>query len=130
MKIFSLIIIILLISKTMASSLPDCSSDKEWHNCFGTYTFADGEKYVGEFKDGEFHGQGTYTFTDGENYVGGFKDGKRHGQGTYTYADRSIDRGYYLNGQLVSLICLDMGLKKGSESYGECVLKLIDKIEE
>lgn len=25
-----------------------------------TYTYPDGEKYVGEFKDGERHGQGTY----------------------------------------------------------------------
>ena len=27
----------------------------------GTYTWPDGEKYVGEFKDGEYDGQGTFT---------------------------------------------------------------------
>ncbi|SVD40958.1 uncharacterized protein METZ01_LOCUS393812, partial [marine metagenome] len=31
----------------------------------GTYTFADGDKYVGEYKDGKYHGQGTYTYADG-----------------------------------------------------------------
>ena len=47
----------------------------------GTYTYSDGEKYVGEYKDGKEHGQGTFTFPDGEKYVGEWKDGKKHGQG-------------------------------------------------
>ena len=34
-------------------------------NGYGTYTWANGNKYVGEFKDGNWHGQGTYTFADG-----------------------------------------------------------------
>ena len=54
---------------------------------FGTYTFASGSKYVGEFKDGKYSGQGTYTTTNGYTYVGEFKDGKRNGQGTATFAD-------------------------------------------
>ena len=31
----------------LASNLPACPSDKSayWHNCVGTYTFADGDKY-------------------------------------------------------------------------------------
>ena len=32
-------------------------------------------KYVGDYKDGKYHGQGTYTFADGRKYVGEFKDG-------------------------------------------------------
>ena len=53
---------------------------------YATITFANGDKYVGEFKDESFHGQGTFTYEDGE-YVGEFKDNKKHGQGTYTFAD-------------------------------------------
>jgi hypothetical protein len=53
---------------------------------YGTYTWASGDKYVGEFKDGIFYGQGTFTFPDGENYVGQWKDDQQHGQGTYTYS--------------------------------------------
>jgi hypothetical protein len=52
-----------------------------------TYTYADGGKYVGEFKDDMAHGQGTYTYANGEVYEGEWKDGKRNGQGTFTWAD-------------------------------------------
>jgi len=55
------------------------------NNGHGTNTWADGSKYVGEFKDGKGNGQGTYTFASGSKYVGEFKDGNKHGQGTYTY---------------------------------------------
>ena len=53
----------------------------------GTYTFPDGGKYVGEYKDGLPNGQGTETYPNGNKYVGEFKDGKYHGQGTYTWSD-------------------------------------------
>jgi hypothetical protein len=53
----------------------------------GTYTWANGQKYVGEWQEDKFHGQGTLTLADGRQYVGEFKDGQSHGQGTYTWAD-------------------------------------------
>ncbi|MDA1189803.1 MAG: hypothetical protein O2854_09045, partial [Chloroflexi bacterium] len=53
----------------------------------GTNIWPDGEKYVGELKDGKMHGQGTYTWPDGEEYVGEWKDGKQHGQGTNIWPD-------------------------------------------
>ena len=57
----------------------------------GTHTYGEeeweGEKYVGEYKDGKRNGQGTYTWTSGDKYVGEFKDDRKHGQGTYTYAN-------------------------------------------
>jgi hypothetical protein len=82
---------LLLLSSTEGWSLPPCGSpESTWTNCVGTYTFADGEKYVGEFKDGKYHGQGTLMWADGEKYVGEYKDGKYHGQGTGTWADREI----------------------------------------
>ena len=45
-------------------------------NGYGTYTYANGDKYVGEFKEGAMHGQGTFITTDGSTYAGEFKDGK------------------------------------------------------
>ena len=36
----------------------------------GTINSPEGEKYEGEWKDGNEHGQGTYTWSDGRNYVG------------------------------------------------------------
>jgi len=44
-------------------------------------------KYVGETKNGKYHGQGTKTWSEGTKYVGEFKDGKRHRQGTVTWTD-------------------------------------------
>ena len=157
-------------------ALPNCPSDTSvrWDNCFGTYTFANGDKYVGEWKDdkkygqgtytfangdkyvgewkddkrhgqgtstyanvdkyvGEFkddksHGQGTSTYANGDKYVGEFKDDKKHGQGTYTYANGKRLVGYFMNGEYIPDICEGMGLVKGTESFGNCVLKLIDNL--
>ena len=44
------------------------------NNGYGTFTWASGEKYVGEYKDGKRHGQGTFTYADGRKDVGKFKD--------------------------------------------------------
>ena len=32
------------------------------------------------------HGKGTYTLANGSKYVGEWKDGKQNGQGTFTWA--------------------------------------------
>ncbi len=42
----------------------------------GTYTWADGDKYEGQFKDDNMNGQGTYTWANGDKYVGLFVDNK------------------------------------------------------
>ena len=46
----------------------------------GTYTYASGDKYVGEYFRGKLEGKGTYTSVDG-SYVGEFVNGDFHGQG-------------------------------------------------
>ena len=43
--------------------------DDQFHGQ-GTYTYADGEKYVGEFRMHQKNGRGTVTWPDGEKYVG------------------------------------------------------------
>jgi hypothetical protein len=83
-------------------ALPPCpfDSSQRHHNCFGTYTFANGEKYVGEFKNGDKNGQGTYTFAkSGNKYAGGYKYGKRHGQGTFIFANGNKYVGDYKDGK-------------------------------
>ena len=76
-----------MLSASGAWALPECpqTPNAYWSNCVGTYTFANGEKYVGEYKDDKRNGQGTYTWPNGEVYVGENKDDKRNGQGTYTW---------------------------------------------
>jgi len=94
-----------------ASDLPDCVGDgySTWNNCFGTYTWSNdtwsnGNKYLGEWKDGEQNGQGTGTFPDGEKYVGDWKDGKRYGEGTTTYPDGTIIDGIWKDGGVFRIL--------------------------
>ena len=49
------------------------------------------------------NGYGTFTWTDGAKYVGEFKDGLQHGQGTFTYSDGSVVKGIWENSKLVEL---------------------------
>ena len=82
MKKLSLYIFLVLMWCNTAQALPECKGgdDTQWTNCFGTYTWADGAKYVGEFKYDKRHGQGTWTGTDGNKYVGEWKDGELQNQ--------------------------------------------------
>ena len=92
MKKLLLILLILFAGNSIASSLPDCPSDqsKKYHNCFGTYTLANGDTYVGEWKDD-----------------------KRHGQGTFIFANGTKESGYYMNNKYVPTICEEYGFNKG-----------------
>ena len=54
------------VGDVIASDLSDCPSSGYFNNCFGTYTWADGEQYVGEWKYNKRTGQGTYTYAGGE----------------------------------------------------------------
>ena len=66
----------------------------------GTYYYGNGNKYVGQWKDGVQHGKGTYTYLDGSKYVGEWKDGKMHGQGTLSYPDNGGEYiGQWKNGK-------------------------------
>jgi hypothetical protein len=47
----------------------------------------DGDKYVGEFQNGLFHGKGTYTDAYGGKYIGEYKYGHKNGQGTMTWTN-------------------------------------------
>jgi hypothetical protein len=60
------------------SKLPPCPTDVNvrWHNCFGTFTWEDGAKFVGEWKNSNKNGRGIFTFADGRVLSGIFADGK------------------------------------------------------
>ena len=54
---------LLLLSSTEGWSLPPCGGGNylNWTNCFGTATAPDGDKYVGEFKDGRRYRRSSGT---------------------------------------------------------------------
>lgn len=53
----------------------------------GTYSYADGRRYVGQFLQGVYHGCGTLSFADGTEFQGGFLRGKKHGMGSFRWPD-------------------------------------------
>ena len=64
----------------------------------GTYTFASGNKYVGEWNDDTRDGQGTFTWADGGSYVGESKDNLFDGIGKLTYSDGRVEEGRFMIG--------------------------------
>jgi len=61
----------------------------------GAFTWSDGTKYVGSWKDGMMNGQGTMTFGrgkhEGDKYIGEWKDGRQNGQGiSFSLMEKSI----------------------------------------
>jgi len=78
-------------------ALADSCQSGDCQNGFGTYVRDNGNKYTGEFKNGNFHGHGTYTFNEGkwkgDQYVGEFQNGKYKGLGTYSWKNGDIYTG-------------------------------------
>ena len=57
----------------------------------GTVVYPDGNKYVGEWMNGLFHGQGIYTIaSDGYSYIGEYRIGALW-NGTMNEKDGTID---------------------------------------
>ena len=77
-KLIFLIVFFLaiLVGCSSSSSCNDSKPTSQWHNCSGTYVQKGIKTYSGEWKHGEQNGQGTLTFANGDQYVGEFKNGK------------------------------------------------------
>lgn len=73
-----------------------CNGDGQWHG-FGFHRDTIGNFYVGEFINGEKHGEGTKILKDGCFYHGEFKEGKQHGRGFYRDENGNLYKGYFDN---------------------------------
>jgi hypothetical protein len=99
MKLLNILTIIALTvlvtdSAISQSQLPTCvgKDARRWTNCQGVHNFKNGDRYVGEFKDGKLNGWGTYFHLAnnqfrGDKYTGQFLNGFRQGSGRYTVAN-------------------------------------------
>ena len=68
----------------------------------GTYYWADGRKYQGEYKEDKEHGYGICIWPDGSKYSGGWYAGQKHGLGVYRRpGDDQSEYGIWENGQLI-----------------------------
>lgn len=74
-------------------------------NWQGTYHWTESKtylKYVGEWKDGNYHGKGVMYYKDGSRYDGPWVNDKMHGQGIWFYPDGTSIIIVYDNGNIVS----------------------------
>jgi hypothetical protein len=64
----------------------------------GTLTYTSGDKYVGQFKNGQPDGQGTLFYINGNKYIGEFRKNIIDGQGVIIYANGDKYEGMLTNG--------------------------------
>ena len=115
----------------------------------GTYTFASGDKYVGQYKDGKRNGQGTFTFADRSKWVGAWENDNLNGYAVTYYADGSINQeGIFKDDEFLYTekrskpvitpstdsdldtlkdICEEIGFTPKTEKFADCVLELMKK---
>lgn len=98
--------------------------------------------YKGEFKNDSYNGKGFLTITDGEvcawgmcemqegyEYDGYFLNGLKHGEGIATYKNGVVKKGIYYLGEYIPEKCENLGLIKGTSSYGQCITRYMDKTD-
>jgi len=56
----------------------------------GTYTYADGTRFEGEFKDGKPHGEGITFYSSGDRYIGGWVNHAPEGRGVMHFTNGKV----------------------------------------
>jgi len=65
----------------------------------GELNWANGDRYVGKFKDGFIEGRGTINFHDGTEYTGQWRKNRFHGDGTRRFKNGNVYTGNYVDGK-------------------------------
>ena len=74
---------------------------EEYANGQGKYTYPNRKSYVGDWKNGKFHGKGSLTSQlEGFKFVGKFKNDKANGHGKATFNSGEIIEGDWKDGEL------------------------------
>jgi hypothetical protein len=73
--------------------------------------FGEGSSYYGLWRNDKMSGHGLLTFYDGDLYLGNFDQGEYHGYGVYKYSDHGAWKGDIYEGRYFK------GLRQGSGVY-------------
>lgn len=68
---------------------------------YGVKVWASGDRYEGNWKDGNEHGRGIMVAANGSRHEGDWKDGKPHGRGVYVFANGDKCDGDWREGRLL-----------------------------
>lgn len=71
-------------------SAKDCPSNDIYENCQGTYTWANGDKYTGEWKNDKRHGFGTQVTSAGNVIIGYWEEDVLNGETKIKFASGKI----------------------------------------
>ena len=115
----------------------------------GTYTHKSGNKYIGGYKDNKRYGQGTFIYVNGAKEVGEWKGNILDGYAIKYNADGTIFReGIFKDDKFLreekrskstksasktykldehKEFCKEIGFTLGTEKFGDCVMKLMDR---
>ena len=100
LSLYLFLVLLMISACSEQNQISECIKG-DCNNGRGTFIESDGQKYVGQWKDGVQNGYGTWTRPDGEKYVGKWKDGQFHGQGTLTYTNGTVEKGFWKDGNIV-----------------------------
>lgn len=81
-------------------TLRDCNK----LNCmsgYGKFTYSDGSRYIGTFKNRYPHGEGTCFYSNGDKYVGGWQNHAPHGEGIMYYKHGRVLGALWNNGNVI-----------------------------
>jgi len=88
--------------------------------------FNTGDKYIGRFKNEQFHGEGEYYFADGNKYVGNFNFGQFYGKGVYyDNSNGTIIEANFKDNQPTNPMRI-LSTSEGYEYYGDIVNSVKD----
>ena len=103
------------------------------------HIYTDVNFYLFQYKECQINGQGTFTWADGSKWVGAWENGNLNGYAIIYYADGSIDQegifkdDKFLYAQKKSKIdkhkefCEEIGFTPKTEGFGNCGLELMKK---
>jgi hypothetical protein len=64
---------------------------------YASYIWFSGDRYTGEFLNGQYNGQGEYQFSDGRHFAGSWVNGQKNGYGVFSFANGDIYEGEFMN---------------------------------
>ena len=65
------------------------------------YSWANGETYDGQWKNGSKNGYGIWDGLNCDKYMGEWKDNKFHGQGIYTHPNGTVEDGEWKEDEFI-----------------------------